>query len=91
MLFNYVDDKGKIDKDYFSLEEAAEKFSFQLKYLINMALKGKLKAFKVNDIWYTSELWIHEHKREVVNLIDKEIGQSREHLKHLQKWVRSLK
>ncbi|MFA6918928.1 MAG: hypothetical protein WC244_02320 [Patescibacteria group bacterium] len=91
MLFNYTDDKSEIGKDYFSLEEAAKKFSFTLKYLMNMVSKGKLKAFKIHDVWYTSEAWIHEHKREVVNLIDHEIEHSREYLKHLQKWVRSFR
>ena len=90
MSINYQSDTN-LDKDYFSLEEAASRFSFTLKYLANMVAKGKLKAFKVSDSWFTSEAWIAEHKKEVVNLIDKEIEHSRDSLKHLQKWVRRFR
>jgi hypothetical protein len=90
MLFDSTNDKRGIIEGYFSLEEAAGKFSFRLKYLSAMAEKGKLKAFKVSDCWYTSENWINEHKKIIVGLIDKEIDQSKEHLRHLQKWVRKL-
>jgi len=90
MLFSHEDNTHP-GEGYFSLEEATKKVSFNLKYLVNMAIKGKLKAFKAGDLWYTSEVWINEHKKNIINLIDYEIEQSREQLKHLQKWVRRLK
>ncbi len=91
MLFDHKDDDFYLGEGYFPLEKTPEKFLFNFKYLLNMATKGKLKAFKVGDIWYTSEVWINEHKKNIINLIDHEIGQSRESLKRLQKWVRRLK
>lgn len=85
------EDKNKIimgGEAFISLAEAAVKFAFTFKYLSSMAQKGKLKVFKSGDIWYTSERWIADHKKGLVDLLEKEIKDSEHGLDHLNKWVR---
>jgi len=82
-------DEVSIGEDVFlSLGAAADKFVFNLKYLTSMVQKGKLKAFKMGDVWYTCEKWINDHKKQVVDLIDKEIREQEYKLGHFRKWVR---
>lgn len=73
---------------FISLAEAATKFAFTYKYLSSMAQKGKLKVFKSGDVWYTCEKWILDHKKGIIDLLEKEIKDSEHGFDHLRKWVR---
>jgi hypothetical protein len=75
-------------EDFFSLEAAAKRFVFGLRYLSLMVRRGRLKAFKMGDYWYTCEKWINDHKKHIGGLIEREIKDQEHNLGHLRKWVR---
>ncbi len=77
-------------EEFISLQEAANCFAIEFKYLMAMAKKGKLKVFKSENNWYTCEKWILDHKAKILHLLHKEIKEQEKNLKHLGKWVKEV-
>jgi len=68
------------------IAEAAEKLKVTEKYLTDLAVRGKIKAYKVGEHWFMEEKWLHDFRGALRQLLDAETGGG------LQRpgWVRQL-
>ena len=67
-----------LQTDLIALSEAASKFNVRQDYLIGLASKGKIKAFKVSGEWYAEPKRLAEFLSELHQHLDRELDQ---HLK----------
>ena len=59
--------------NYLNLEEAAGILSVSQDYLLLLIKSGKIKGFKIADLWFTSQKWIDELREEIKQQIEQEL------------------
>ncbi|MFA6228218.1 MAG: hypothetical protein WC668_03455 [Patescibacteria group bacterium] len=62
-----------LQTELVALSEAAKKFNVRRQYLVNLAVKGKLKAFKVGEEWYAEPKRLAEFLSGLHQHLDKEL------------------
>ena len=62
------------DTDYISLPDLSKSKQYSLEFLLQAAVSGKLKAFKMGDDWFTTIDWFEQYNGQLKNDLDGEIG-----------------
>lgn len=60
--------------EYLPLFEFAQQLKLKEEYLINLAKSGRLKAFKIDDYWLSTAVWVKEWLEEVKGHLHQEIA-----------------
>jgi len=59
--------------EYLPLFEFAKQLKLKEEYLIGLAKSGRLKAFKIDDYWLSTAVWVKEWLEEVKDSLHQEI------------------
>ncbi|MFA5047951.1 MAG: helix-turn-helix domain-containing protein [Patescibacteria group bacterium] len=76
--------------NYLSLEEAADILSVSQDYLLALIRLGRIKGFKIAELWFTSQEWINELRGEIKRQIEVELAayQEADSGRFTNKWVK---
>lgn len=91
-LMQLKESLGKYAKSrVFHIGEAAEELKVTEKYLIDLARKGKIKAFKIGEHWFLEEDWVNDFRKIMKNLLHEAVAIENELHGQRAGWSRNAK